>query len=151
MGTESIPLGLFKANIELQLRIARLVSESGHRWLQAVQQASAEGVSEASTEIEGLLRAGDWQALAMLPSQAFWRLFQDRVGDAKGASDIAIQNQEAFVIGLQQALESWQQAVAETVRTEGGTQLPPLPLQNLFQQWAMAWIPGGAPAAKKSE
>jgi len=41
MSNETIPLNLFKANLELQLRIQRLTLESGQQWME-----SATGVGE---------------------------------------------------------------------------------------------------------
>jgi hypothetical protein len=82
--------------------------ESGHRWLAAAQHSSATGISETTAELQSLLRAEDWQSLASLPAEAFMRRLEDRMSDAKSASDIAIKNQQAFASGLQQALEAWQ-------------------------------------------
>ncbi|MBV8246859.1 MAG: phasin family protein [Comamonas sp.] len=141
MSIQATPLNLFKANAELQLRIAQLMRENGHRWLAAVQQVSAEGVSETGAALEGLLRAEDWQSLASLPAEAFWRRFENRMSDAKSLSDIAVKNQEAFANGLQQALEAWQKAVADALRADAAPNLPSLPLQDVFKQWLAAWTP----------
>ena len=141
MSIPATPLNLFKANAELQLRIAQLMRESGHRWLAAVHLVSAEGVSETSAELEGLLRSGDWQSLASLPAEAFWRRFENRMSDAKSASDIAIKNQEAFANGLQQALEIWQKAVSDALRADASPDMPTMPLPDVFKQWLAAWTP----------
>ncbi len=139
MSIQATPLNLFKANAELQLRIAQLMRESGHRWLAAAQQTSAAGISETTAELQSLLRAEDWQSLASLPAEAFMRRLEDRMSDAKSASDIAIKNQQAFASGLQQALEAWQKSVAEALRADGAPNLPALPLQDIFKQWLSAW------------
>ena len=36
MTTDALPLSLYKANIELQLRITRLLQDSGQQWLEVV-------------------------------------------------------------------------------------------------------------------
>ena len=69
MSIQATPLNLFKANAELQLRIAQLMRESGHRWLAAAQQSSAAGISETTAELQSVLRAEDWQSLASLPAE----------------------------------------------------------------------------------
>ncbi len=106
MSTETLSLDLYKANVELQLRITRLLQESGHQWLEAVQRASAENIAETTAEIEGLMRAGNWQALVTLPSESFWRLFQKRTGDMQLVNQIALKNQTSFASGLQQPAEA---------------------------------------------
>lgn len=151
MSIQATPLNLFKANAELQLRIAQLMRESGHRWLASAQQTSAAGISETTAELQSLLRAEDWQSLASLPAEAFMRRLEDRMSDAKSASDIAIKNQEAFASGLKQALETWQKAVADALRADASPNLPALPLQDIFKQWLAVWTPAAQePASAKS-
>lgn len=146
MSFETIPLSSYKANVELQLRLSRLLQESGHRWLDSVQQSSSESIAETTAQIEGLLRSENWQALATLPAETFWRLFQSRMSDAQTLNQIAVQNQAAFTTGLQQALESWQSAATQTLSTSGST----LPLQDIFKQWGALFTPPGSGAQGKS-
>ncbi len=148
MSIQATPLSLFKANAELQLRIAQLMRESGHRWLEAAQHSSATGISETTSELQSLLKAEDWQSLASLPVEAFMRRIEDRMSDARSASDIAIRNQQAFASGLQQALEAWQKAVADAMRADGSSNLPALPLQDIFKQWLSVWTPPGQDEAQ---
>ncbi|ENO89352.1 hypothetical protein [Thauera linaloolentis] len=136
MNTNLPSLDLYKANIELQLRITRLLQDAGREWLEAVQRSNEEGVSEATTEIEGLLNSANWQALTTLPGEAFWRLFQQRSGDVQALNQAAIERQAAFTAGLQQALENWQKAVTEAVGEVGAL---PQPFQDLLKQWGVAW------------
>ncbi len=147
MGTESIPLGLFKANIELQLRITRLLQDSGQQWLESAQRAGADSIAETTSEIESLLRAGNWQSLATLPAESFWRLIQQRTGDAQAINQTVIKNQAQFTTGLQQALESWQRSVLGAIGEDSAAQ----PLQDLFKQWGQAWTAATAPAPKKND
>ncbi len=143
MTTETLSLDLYKANVELQLRITRLLQESGHQWLEAVQRASAENIAETTAEIEGLMRAGNWQALVTLPSESFWRLFQKRTGDMQLVNQIALKNQTSFASGLQQALQAWQKSVGETVGNLGNG----LPVQDFFKQWTDSWTAAASMAS----
>ncbi|HCE5828619.1 TPA: hypothetical protein NHK69_005145 [Pseudomonas aeruginosa] len=146
MSTETLSLDLYKANVELQLRLTRLLQESGHQWLEAVQRASAENIAETTAEIEGLLRTANWQSLATLPGESFWRLFQQRTGDAQLVNQIALKNQAVFTSGLQQALESWQKSVSSVVGGAGAAQ----PLQDIFKQWGAVWSDAVQPKQDKS-
>ncbi|MEI2744448.1 MAG: phasin family protein [Ottowia sp.] len=85
MSNETIPLNLFKANLELQLRLQRLMQENGQQWLENATRAGSESIAESGAEIESLLKAQNWQELATLPAQAFWRQFQHHDGRRAGA------------------------------------------------------------------
>ena len=116
MSCKTVPLDLYKANAALQLRLTRLLQENGHRWLHSLQQVSADGVAETSAEIEELLKSANWQTLATLPSESLRRLFQLRANDAGAMRQVALENQAAFVAGLQQALQAWQDEIAAAMR-----------------------------------
>jgi len=146
MITDTLPLNLYKANTELQLRITRLLQEAGHQWLESVQQASTESIAETTAEIEGLLRSANWQSLATFPSESFWRLFQHRTGDVQLVNQIAIKNQAAFTTGLQQALENWQKSVVATIGNADAAQ----PLQDIMKQWGAAWKAAGGAKPDKT-
>ena len=135
-----LPIQLYKANAELQLQITRLVQESGHRWLEAMQQLSAGGVQETTARIQGLQQAADWQALATLPSEVFRCLYQGRVGDAQAIAQTATKGQAAFVDGLRQALTTWQGSVSEVFGASGDA----ASFAQLCQPWTQPWF---APAA----
>lgn len=57
MSNETIPLNLFKANVELQLRLQRLMQENGQQWLENATRAGSESIAESGAEIESLLKA----------------------------------------------------------------------------------------------
>lgn len=147
MSIEALPLNLYKANTELQLRLTRLLQESGHRWLEATQQPSSENISETTAEIEGLLRSANWQSLTTLPAESFWRLFQSRITDTQTINQIAVKNQAAFTAGVQQALESWQKSVTEVVGATTSAQ----PFPDIFKQWGAIWQPAAENTKAKAE
>lgn len=140
-----LPIYLYKANAQLQLQITRLLQESGHQWLEAMQQISADGVSETSSRIQGLQRAADWQSLTALPYEVFQRLYQGRVGDAQAVGQTAAKSQAAFADGLRQALATWQESVSEAFDASGDT----ASFAQLYQQWTQPWsAPAVAPQSK---
>mgnify|MGYP001637221164 CR=1 FL=1 len=135
MSMETLPLDLYKANVELQLRITRLLQQGGHRWLESVQQSSMRSVEQTTAEIEGLLQTGNWQSLATLPADTFWRLFQHGVNDSQTINELAIQNQTEFTNGLQEALEAWQKSVMAVASNTSAA----LPVMDIFKQWGAPW------------
>ncbi|THF61704.1 hypothetical protein [Pseudothauera rhizosphaerae] len=147
MSANTLPLDLFKANLELQLRVSRLLLENGQRWLEAASRSGADSLAESGEEIENLLKTEDWQALATLTPQAFWTqiqqriegtqaAFQQRIENTRAVSEVAAGNQAAFTEGLQQAAQDWQKTVTEAFEGVGPV---PQPFQNLIEQWGAAW------------
>lgn len=130
-----LPILLYKANAQLQLQITCLLQESGHQWLEAMQQMSADGVQETTSRIRGLEQAADWQALTTLPAEVFWRLCQGCMGDAQAVGQAAAKSQAAFADGLGQALATWQESVSETFGASANT----ASFAQLYQQWAQLW------------
>ena len=53
-----------------------------------------------------------------MPGEAFWRQWQQRLGDAQATTQVAVATQTAFARGLQEAVREWQM---ETTRALGGT------------------------------
>ncbi len=114
MGNASdLALALWKANLDLQLRIGQLIQDSGRDWLELGTRAAGEGSAELDAGLRKLMRGGDWQALAALPVEAFWRQAEQRVGDGQALNQIALQAQDSFASGVLEALQDWQQALAE--------------------------------------
>ena len=114
MGNASdLALALWKANLDLQLRIGQLVQDSGRDWLELGTRAAGEGAVEFDAGLRKLMRGGDWQALAALPVEAFWRQAEQRVGDGQALNQVALHAQDSFANGVLEALQDWQQALAE--------------------------------------
>lgn len=114
MGNASdLALALWKANLDLQLRIGQLIQDSGRDWLELGTRAAGEGTVEFDAGLRKLMRGGDWQALAALPVEAFWRQAEQRVGDGQALNQIALHAQDSFASGVLEALQDWQQALAE--------------------------------------
>ena len=139
-----LPIQLYKANAQLQLQVTRLLQESGHHWLEAMQQINTGRVLEAGMRIQGLQQAADWQALATLPAEVFWRMCQGQVGDGREFGEAAAKTQSAFADGLREALLHWQESVSEAFGGPSGDQAA---AAQAYQQWMQPWVsPTGAPA-----
>ena len=152
--TTQLPLNLYKANLELQTRIAKLIQEGGRQWLELGQRAIEDGIAECDAEVEEVLKAGDWQALATLPAESFWRQVQQRFGDSQAAVQIAVGAQTAFASGLQDAVRTWQK---ETALAPGDNPLAASfegsPWADLLKPWQQLLSPSASaapsPAAKQ--
>lgn len=115
----NLPMALWKANLDLQMRLGRLLQDSGREWLELGTRAVGEGAAEFDTEARRLLQAGDWQALAALPVETFWRQAEQRLGDGQATAQVALQAQEGFVRGLAEALQEWQQQLSRAWTAAG--------------------------------
>lgn len=144
----TLPMNLFKANLELYLRIGRLLQEYNRRWLEIASRASSDGIAESGAQIENLLKSNNWQALATLPSEAIWRQFQQRFGDVQATAQIAVSAQTAFTTDLQQAIHSWQKA---TIEAAGSDTDVTQPFNDLFKQWSSMWPTAMTSKSKAAE
>ena len=148
-----LPLSLYKANSELQLRINKLVMENWKKWLELSTRAMDDGIAESQARVEQLLRAQDWTALASMPAETFGRLLQQRLGDADVTNQIAASVQAHFAQGLQEAIQTWQK---DTARALGGMSdlgnMANAPWNDVMAQWGRLWPwaegRGGAPRDK---
>lgn len=150
-----VTLSLYKANLELQLKLARLVQENSRQWLDFSYRLVNDGIAESNAGVEHLLKTEDWQNLATLPAESFWRQLQQRFGDSQTAAQIAISAQTAFSSGLQDAVRNWQKETTSTL----GSLAPTAPLNvsnwnELFKPWEQLVASGlnnSAPVTKSKQ
>ncbi|ENO97946.1 hypothetical protein C667_06469 [Thauera phenylacetica B4P] len=110
-----------------------------------MQQLSAGSMLETTSRIQNLQQAADWQALATLPTEVFWRLSQGRMGDTQAVGQVAAKSQAVFADGLRQSLSAWQASVSGAFGASGDT----ASFSQLCQQWAQPWTaPSTAPQGK---
>lgn len=144
-----LPLALYQANFDLQVRIGELLQDSGRHWLEFGQRLVNDGLVENGAELQQLMAAGDWQKLAALPADAFWRQLQQRFGDQQAAAQIAVAAQSSFARDLQDALSRWQQDTIAAMDDAGfGLAVPAVDTQ-WTAMFGNAAVPR-APAEKKA-
>ena len=144
-----LPLALYQANFDLQVRIGELLQDSGRHWLEFGQRLVNDGLVENGAELQQLMAAGDWQKLAALPADAFWRQLQQRFGDQQAAAQIAVAAQSSFARDLQEALSRWQQDTIAAMDDAGfGLAVPAVDTQ-WTAMFGNAAVPR-APAEKKA-
>ena len=132
-----LPLNLYKANLGLQVKLGRLFQESGRQWIDYGYRLVNDGIVESNAEAEALLTAEDWQKLATLPAESFWRQLQQRFGDSQAVVQIAVTAQTGFARGLQEAVQAWQQQTAGVLGEVAPAALSggDSPWANLFKPW----------------
>ena len=132
-----LPLNLYKANLGLQVKLGRLFQESGRQWIDYGYRLVNDGIVESNAEAEALLTAEDWQKLATLPAESFWRQLQQRFGDSQAVAQIAVTAQTDFARGMQEAVQAWQQQTAGVLGEVAPAALSggDSPWANLFKPW----------------
>ena len=147
-----LPLALWQANLDLQLRIARLLQDNGREWLDMGLRAVGEGAFEFDAETRALWRSGDWQALAALPVETLWRQLEQRVGDGQALAQVALNAQDTFANGLASALRDWQSQVTRALADAGAGEASPFEAwQAAFAPWREAVAPRAAPEKAPAE
>lgn len=129
-----LPLSLYKANTELQLRVNKLVMENWKKWLELSTRAMDDGIAEQPARVEQLIKAQDWAALASMPADTFWRQLQQRMGDASVTNQIAANVQAHFAKGLQDAVQTWQKDTASALGGVGDMSLSE-PWKDILSPW----------------
>lgn len=137
--TSDLPLSLYKANSELQLRIGKLVMENWKKWLELSSRAMDDGIAESQNRVEQLLKAQDWTALATMPAETFGRLLQQRMGDADVTNHIAANVQAHFALGLQEAVQTWQKDTARALGQVADSAPAQSPWNEVMAQWTRMW------------
>lgn len=135
MSEENLPLKLYKANMQLHLELTRLLQEGTHRWLEAAHERGSRRIDQTKADMEGLMDSANWQSVAMLPAETFWRLHQHQVNTLQGNNRLVIKNQAAFITGLQQAISGWQKSVNEAMGSGTDAQ----PMLDVMKQWTTTW------------
>ncbi|OJY90712.1 MAG: hypothetical protein BGP25_09705 [Lysobacterales bacterium 63-13] len=118
------PMALYKANLELVLRIGTLLQENRQRWMQAGAAGTSEAVQRTLAETERMLTTNDWNALAKIPGAEFWNSLGTGTAPLQGTVETAVRSQTEFAEGLKQAFAEWQQQSAEALGGQGAYALP---------------------------
>ncbi|WP_372016362.1 phasin family protein [Pseudoxanthomonas sp. 10H] len=143
----ALPLALYRANVDLQVRIGELVQAGSRHWLEFGQRLVSDGLVENGTGLQEIFQAQDWRRLLALPADAFWRQMQQRFGDQQAAAQLAVATQAAFARDLQDALARWQRETIEAMDQAGLGQAVPAfdaDWMALFGQGASATSRAGA-------
>jgi len=134
------PMALYKANLELVLRIGTLLQESRQRWMQSGAAGTNEAIQRTLAETERMLTTNDWTSLSAMPGQDFWTSLSLGANPLQGSVESAVRSQAEFADGLRQAFAEWQQQSAAAL---GGNAAPTAP-------WAVADFMQAAHSASPS-
>jgi hypothetical protein len=109
------PMALYKANLELVLRIGALLQESRQRWMQTGATSTNEAMQRTLAETERMLTTSDWSALSSMPGDEFWKSLRAGAGPIQGTIESAARSQAEFSEGVKQAFAEWQQQSADAL------------------------------------
>lgn len=113
------PLALYKANLELVLRLGTLLQENRRRWNQLGTSGASAAIERTLAETERMLTSNDWASLAAMPGEEFWKSVRDDAGPLQGSTQAALANQVAFADGLREAFAAWQQQSLDALGEDG--------------------------------
>ncbi len=136
------PLALYKANLELVMRLGALLQENRRNWTRLGLSHADEALTRTLSQTERLLTSNDWTSLAALPGDAFWKSLQAEASQTQGTVGAAVANQSSFMTGMQEAFAAWQQQCADAM--QGAAKLP---TGASFEEFVKAFrTAGGQPA-----
>ena len=140
------PLALYKANLELVLRLGALLQENRRRWTQLGASNTREAIERTLSETERVLTANDWTSLAAMPGEEFWKSLREDSVPLQASVESAVGNQAAFAQGLQEAFEAWRQQSVDALGSTGAA-LPTADFASFV--WNFAAPPKSATASAK--
>lgn len=156
----SVPKALYQANIDLALRIAALLQESGAQWFELFGAEANARLAEAAGEA---YRSGHDVPSAVaspLQSDVILKWAQSNPARLQALLMQAASQQSRFSEGLQAALQRWQAACGEAFQsvvgplpnlTSGPAALPGWQQMTDMVQGLMApFVPAFQPAARKA-
>lgn len=118
----SVPKALYQANVDLALRIAALLQESGAQWFDLFAEEANARLQEATAQ--GKQPGATGKPLS--PDMAL-KWMQANPGRWQALLMQAANNQSRFAQGLQAALQQWQAACADTLGTAAMEVFPGAP------------------------
>ncbi|MEZ5463194.1 hypothetical protein [Dokdonella sp.] len=129
------PLALYKANLELVLRLGTLLQENRRRWNLLGSSSTSAAIERTLAETERMLTSNDWTSLAAMPGEEFWKSLKGDAGPMQGTAQAAAANQAAFAEGLKEAFAAWQQQSMDALGESGLTagKFDMASFMNLFQ------------------
>lgn len=142
------PMALYKANLELVLRIGTLLQENRQRWMQAGAAGTSEAIQRTLAETERMLTTNDWSALSKMPGQEFWNSLGTGATPLHGTVETAVRSQTEFAEGLRQAFAEWQQ---QSTAALGGHAAQPAPWAFTDLMHAFNSAARSAPSTKDEE
>ena len=134
------PLALYKANLELLMRIGALLQENRQRWTKLGVAGTDDAIQRTLAQTEKLLTSNDWPSVSAMPGESFWSGLQPDAS-LRGNLDAAVSSQSTFAKGIKEAFTAWREQCADLIRDAGGK------LPAAFTVSATASV--GKPAAKK--
>lgn len=131
MPDDSTALALTKAHLGLALHSVEAMLQAREHWLALSAERLHDACAHTQATAEQLQRSDDWQALAMLPGRAWWRLLDQQMGTWQSAMQASIAAHSDLRMGMQRALSLWQRDVAQALGSARGA----MPLRTVLQAW----------------
>lgn len=129
-----LPLALYKVNLRLHFSISQLARQGSLEWLNYGSRVIGDGIDQSNAQVEALLKAEDWQKLATLWVESFWRQAERRFGDGQASTQAVVNAQGAFTKGVQETLQAWQKETAEALGSPVSSSIPGA-WSDLFKAW----------------
>lgn len=114
------PLALYKANLELLMRIGALLQENRQRWTKLGVAGTDDAIQRTLAQTEKLLTTNDWTSVSAMPGDGFWKSLEPDAS-LRGNLEAAVNSQTTFAKGLNDAFAAWRDHCADVIRSAGGS------------------------------
>ncbi|MFT3717263.1 hypothetical protein [Pseudorhodoferax sp.] len=136
------PFALYQANLDLLMRLEQLRQQASRQWLDFGSAALQQDAAQAFGEAGEMGRTANWQTLAALPAEAFWRQLQLQFGRSQAMAEQAAHTQAEYAAGLVDAVQQWQAQATQALGGDAAQGSSPAThaMQDFLRPW-QAWMP----------
>ena len=105
----NLPMTLLKAQLDFQMQMLKLMSDSTRFWLQMGAPRSGQPAEQSKPPLfEYMQQPANWPTLGTLPDKAVWGQFGGNFGDVQSLQRYVLENQMALAQNMRDAMSAWQ-------------------------------------------
>jgi leucyl aminopeptidase (aminopeptidase T) len=143
-------LTLYKVNLQFSFRLCDLLRENALRWSEAGNRAVDACAAELESATTRMLDAGDWNSLAFISNDLYWKALQLQTRAVQQLSETTLGNQTTLSSATQEAVSAWQKEASAALKETTGAMPISTTLQDYLQDYLHLLSPEGATSRRKS-
>ena len=128
---ESLFFNLYKANLDLWFKFCQISQQGRHQMLELDERIISDSIEGTRAARELLSDTRNWQELAALPGDIWWRGLYSRFDEIQLATELFLKRHTKVTSECQQALADWQKASAGALKEAGNA----MPLQSVLKDY----------------
>lgn len=143
-------LTLYKVNLQFTFRLCDLLRDNALRWSEAGNRAVDSCAAELESAATRMLDAGDWNSLAFISSDLYWKALQLQTRAVQHLAETTLSNHTTLSAATQEAVSAWQQEAASALKETTGAMPISTTLQDYLQDYLHLLNPADTVSRRKA-